>query len=71
VAAEKAAQAPAAFENPKTRDQRRKTKEGERHDSEFAYFDARSESDTKSNRKIFCAGFDRGFDAAMSIGQEK
>lgn len=63
--------APAAVGNAKAREQQRAIKQGESKDSEFAYFDARSEIDTKSNRKLFRDGFDRGYDAAISAGGER
>lgn len=66
-----AAQTPSTVESAKTSEQLRAIKQRERDDSEFAYFDARSEIDTKSNRKLFRAGFDRGYDSAMSAELEK
>lgn len=41
-------------------------KEGERNDAEDKYFDARPEFDNKQDRRLFCDGFDRGYDRATA-----
>lgn len=53
-------------QNPLTREQIYAIKEGECIAAEDAYFKARSEMlDTTHNRRIFEAGFERGYDAAL------
>lgn len=41
-------------------------KQGERNEAEDKYFEARPEFDNKQDRRLFCDGFDRGYDAATN-----
>lgn len=56
---------PAASAEPVDYERRHAIKEGERNAAAFEYFSARATMmDTLHNRRIFEAGFDRGYDAA-------
>lgn len=44
-------------------------KQGERNAAEDAYFEARPAQDNPTFRRLFCAGFDRGYDAAPQAQQ--
>jgi len=56
---------PSTSAEPMDYERRHAIKEGERNESAFRYFSARATMmDTPHNRRIFEAGFDRGYDAA-------
>jgi len=55
------AQEPVDFEH------RHAIKQGERNGAEDKYFEARPEFDNKQDRRLFCDGFDRGYEAAPNV----
>jgi hypothetical protein len=65
------AASPAPQKARPTQEQRHAVKEGERNAAADTYFKARHPMlDTAHNRRIFEAGFDRGYDAAASASTE-
>lgn len=46
-------------------------REGEQNAAESTYFDNRPQIDTNDRRRVFSAGFQRGWDAAVAAERER